>query len=135
MTTFAERLQAAIAEHPKRPSQADLARAAGIKSSSMADWFTGKTSSANVKALPLLKAAAFLGVRAQWLLDGRGARAAFAAQGHEAREPVASWDTWPFPSIARQRFERLSERQKGMIEAFVEHKIAEAEAQSKPRAA
>jgi hypothetical protein len=49
MDTFAERLQDALDKHPERPTQAVLARAAGVKSSSMADWFSGNTGAANVQ--------------------------------------------------------------------------------------
>ena len=48
-------------------TQADLARAVGVSTAGVADWFTGKTK--ELKAKNLTKAAAWLGVEERWL-DG-----------------------------------------------------------------
>lgn len=134
MSTFSERLQDALSQHPDNPTQAVVARAAGVKSSSMADWFSGQTSAANVKAQPLIKAAAFLRVRPQWLLEGRGARNIYASNDGEVRE-IPPWDAWPFQTIARSRFDRLAERQKGIIEGYLLRLVEDAESNGKARAA
>lgn len=69
MTSFAERLELAMKGPPKR-TQAALARAVGIKPPSVKDWLTGRSQ--NPAGVNVLKAAAFLGVSAEWLADGRG---------------------------------------------------------------
>jgi transcriptional regulator with XRE-family HTH domain len=135
METFADRLQDALDKHHEKPSQADLARAAGIKSSSMAGWMTGNTSAANVKAQPLIQAAAFLRVRPQWLLDGRGSRNVHSSSSGSVREPEVAWDAWPFHSIKRSRFDRLQERYKGIVEGYLRRLIDEAEELGKVRTA
>lgn len=69
MSTLADRLKEALAE--KAPAtQADLARACGIKSPSVNDWFSGKTK--GMRGTSLIKAAAFLNVSKEWLAEGKG---------------------------------------------------------------
>jgi transcriptional regulator with XRE-family HTH domain len=51
-------------------SQADLARYCGKRAPSVSGWFTGETKS--LKADSLVLAAEYLGVRAHWLLTGKG---------------------------------------------------------------
>lgn len=68
MTSLADRLQLALSQKPGA-TQADLARACGVKPPSVSDWFTGATKS--LKARPLRLAAQFLGVRPEWLETGQ----------------------------------------------------------------
>jgi SOS-response transcriptional repressor LexA len=70
MRTLAERLRAALDEIGA--SQADLARACGVKSPSVSAWLSGETKA--LKADSLVKAAAFLGVHEAWLNEGKGPR-------------------------------------------------------------
>ena len=70
MKTLAERVRAALDE--KGASQADLARAAGVKSPSVSSWLSGETK--QLKGPSLVKAAAFLGVSEAWLSEGKGPR-------------------------------------------------------------
>lgn len=52
------------------PSKAKLAKASGVKASSVTQWFDGHTK--NIKGDALLLAAAYLGVSAGWLASGSG---------------------------------------------------------------
>ena len=97
MSTFAERLASAMAERATIP--AAVARAAGIRGASMSDWCTGKTRAENLKAEPLLKAAAFLGVNPMWLLNGHGPRKGQATLTLAAAEPPPVYGLWPFRFI------------------------------------
>lgn len=66
--TLAKRVRMAI--DAKGCSQADLARAVGIKPPSVADWLNGNTKV--LRAKTALRAAHFLGVTALWLTEGKG---------------------------------------------------------------
>lgn len=68
MSTLAERLQESIKE--AEISQAEIARACGIKPPSVADWFSGKTK--NLKGKNLVIVAQLLNVSESWLADGVG---------------------------------------------------------------
>lgn len=69
MRLLRERLQAAL-ERNAALSQAGLARATGKKTSSVSNWFTGK--SVSMKADSLIAAAEYLGCDSAWLASGRG---------------------------------------------------------------
>ena len=98
MATFADRLLRVIAE--RNTSQAEVARAAGVKPSSVSDWAKGKTKADGVKAEPLLQAAAFLRVNPMWLLTGRGQREPGSPTVViMAGEPPARYGTWPFTRL------------------------------------
>lgn len=76
MSSLSERIAAAyahrqsIAKPDERVTKAALARAAGVKPPSVAEWFTGDTKSLSAEACQ--QAAAYLGVRPEWLAAGRG---------------------------------------------------------------
>jgi transcriptional regulator with XRE-family HTH domain len=57
---------------PERGSLAKLARAADVKSSSVAGWLNGKTK--ELSGPVLLRVAEFFGVNEQWLATGKGPR-------------------------------------------------------------
>ncbi|GAB3755070.1 S24 family peptidase [Lysobacter olei] len=69
-TTLKERLESALAAMANPPSQADLARLAGVKPPSVSDWFSGQTKSLRGKSL--LAVASALNVNPTWLDTGRG---------------------------------------------------------------
>lgn len=72
MNTLSDRINTAIAE--KACTAAELAKAAGVKESSVSDWRSKETKS--MKAEPALKAASFLGVSPFWLVLGIGPKKA-----------------------------------------------------------
>jgi transcriptional regulator with XRE-family HTH domain len=94
MPTFAERLNACIEE--RHTTAARVARSAGISGASMSDWTTNKTHASNLKAEPLLRAAAFLEVNPMWLLTGRGSKHPGSAPVALAAEQTAFYGAWPF---------------------------------------
>lgn len=69
MQTLAERLQAALDRRPEL-SQAGLARACGISTASVSNWFTGDTLTLKAKNARL--AASYLGCSRDWLETGVG---------------------------------------------------------------
>jgi len=70
MTTLKERFAMLAGLHPEI-SQADVARAAGVKPPSANGWFSGASKS--MKAAPATAVAALYGVDAHWLATGEGA--------------------------------------------------------------
>lgn len=68
MNTLAERVRYCLSFPGK--SQAELARACGIKQPSVNAWLTGKTK--RITGKNLLRAAAYFGVNAEWLATGNG---------------------------------------------------------------
>lgn len=69
-TTLRDRLKTALESMESPPSNADLARIAGIKPPSVSAWFSGDTKS--LKGKTLLSIARALNVRPEWLDTGRG---------------------------------------------------------------
>lgn len=69
MNTLAERIRKALDESGG-VTQADIARACGISTASVNNWFTGATKS--LKGENLLRAAAILKVSPTWLSSGKG---------------------------------------------------------------
>lgn len=115
MKTFGDRLKACLGE--RNTSQAELARHAGITSASVSEWVNDKVRPDNVKAEPLLKAAAFLGVRPLWLLVGRGPRALDAASVLQIAEPQPRpYVGWPFETIELDQLLKLRPNELARIE-------------------
>lgn len=69
-TTLKQRMEEAAADMGERFNRADLQNACGVTKASVSDWFTGKTKS--LKGDTLVAAAAYFGVSASWLGDGKG---------------------------------------------------------------
>lgn len=107
MSTLAERLREAMNEAGVK--QVEVARAAGIKPPSVADWLNGKTK--NIKGANLVSVAQLLNVSEAWLADGA-----------LPKERKLDSD-WPFPAIAKQRFYALSQAQRDGIEEWVARQV------------
>jgi len=90
--------------------QVQVARAAGIKPPSVADWLNGKTK--NIKGANLVTVAQLLNVSEAWLADGA-----------LPRERKLDSD-WPFPSIPKDRYYALSAAQRAGIEEWVSRQVA-----------
>jgi len=118
METFATRLSDRIAL--RKTTQAELARKAGISSSAVSDWIRGVTSADNVKAEPLLRAAAFLEVSPMWLLTGRGLSAVGSATVLIAEQPKGSYSVWPFERISSEKYFTLPAHLRTSIEMMIE---------------
>lgn len=113
MRTFGERLVQCIAD--RHTNQAEVARKAGISGASLSEWATDKVKAQNVKAEPLLKAAAFLQVGPLWLLTGRGQRDALI-EPFVVAEQTPSYQTWPFDGIDPALVAQLKPREVVQIE-------------------
>ena len=107
MSTLAERLREAM--DAAGIKQVEVARAAGIKPPSVADWLNGKTK--NIRGANLVMVAQLLNVSEAWLADGV-----------LPRERKLDSD-WPFPRIAKQRYYALSEAQRAGIEEWVARQV------------
>ena len=73
MTTLAERMTAALEstqEVAPYKSKAGLAKAANVRPASVTDWFKGRTKTLTYENA--VKAAAYLDVNAEWLINGTG---------------------------------------------------------------
>lgn len=68
-TPLARRLNAALDQMDPRPTQAELARAADVKGSSVSAWLNGPTKSLGKALLPIAR---LLNVNPEWLNTGRG---------------------------------------------------------------
>lgn len=68
-SSLADRVNEAM-KGPPPIKGAALAAACGVKPPSVSDWRNGRTK--EIKGLPLIKAAAFLGVNVKWLAEGVG---------------------------------------------------------------
>jgi len=118
MSSFGDRLKEAIDD--RGTSQADVARHAGISAASVSDWATDTTQADKVKALPLLRAAAFLHVDPLWLLTGKGYKREPVENAVRmsivSEEPPAAYLPWPFKFIDRQAVAQLKPHERAMIE-------------------
>jgi transcriptional regulator with XRE-family HTH domain len=85
MSALADRLREAMAL--ASVSQADLARACGVKAPSVNGWLSGKSKF--LRGENLLKAASRLGVSPKWLAEGRGPMRLAAGEQPPADEPAA----------------------------------------------
>ncbi|NMK45543.1 helix-turn-helix transcriptional regulator [Achromobacter sp. Bel] len=107
MSNLAERFREAMTAAGVK--QVDVARAAGIKPPSVADWLNGKTK--NIRGANLVSVAQFLNVSEAWLADGT-----------LPRERKLDSD-WPFPKIPKERYYALSEAQRAGIEEWVSRQV------------
>jgi len=113
MQTFGARLVACL--DASGITQAELARRIGISGASVSDWTHDKTQASQVKAEPLLRAAAVLRVNPLWLLSGRGAKDDSSLPPHVA-EPPAAYSDWPFHFIDREAISALRPAERSMLE-------------------
>lgn len=103
MSTLAERLREAMDDAGIK--QVQVARAAGIKPPSVADWLNGKTK--NIRGANLVSVAQLLNVSEAWLADG--------VLPKERRLD----SDWPFPSISEADVRALSPGQLGQLEGAI----------------
>ena len=116
MSTLRERLALALAKK-RGGSQAELSRACGVSSASVADWFNGETKT--LKAASLLAASRYLSVRPEWLQTGTGSMQPDKPSSDlQIREPDAPWVDWPFVNLAPSQWRAMTPEQRAQIEGF-----------------
>jgi transcriptional regulator with XRE-family HTH domain len=135
MSTLAERVNARLnAIAPKK--QADLARATGVKASSIAGWVNGKTK--HILAHNIFAAAEFLECDPYWLATGeiKHYPAHPGSTTLIATEAAHTYDVtpWPFETITHQQWSTLPERDKGRLEHIIVQEIAAAHERKKKAA-
>jgi transcriptional regulator with XRE-family HTH domain len=127
MPTLAARLQAALSSRHPPATQAELAKACGVRAPSVSDWFSGETKA--LKANSAAKAAAFLQVRLEWLLYGVGPMRALGEADHAYTvalpEPASSLEQ-ALPSVL-QALVQLSAAQWQMVRTRLDHLVAQPE--------
>lgn len=115
MSILSERLKYALSLK-RNATQADLAKACGLKPPSIWSWFAGETKS--IKGSNLLLAAEYLGVRPKWLAEGIGPMrdrpSGSAVQASE--EPPIHMPTWPFKTINEDEWKSIPASARNLLE-------------------
>lgn len=112
--------------HANKFSQAELARAVGVRAPSVNDWLTGKTKS--LSGPNLLKVARYFEVRPDWLGMGRG-----PMLDEESTEHIAEpQDEWPF-STSAEDIRALNVDQLQTLDGIVADFVARAKPKKSPR--
>lgn len=134
--SFGARLSKALSDVTS--SQAELARKAEVSAPTISDWVRDEVQPDNVKAMPLLKAAAFLRVDPLWLLTGKiGKYPAPQSQTHTQSQlheapPRPFNSNWPFERVSPETYQRLPEAVRDQIASFVDGAVVGA--RSRPEA-
>ncbi|APW38988.1 hypothetical protein RD110_18720 [Rhodoferax koreense] len=110
MTTLQDRINERMGV--MKLTNAQLAKAAGVKPPTSFNWANGRTK--NIKGEPLLRAAKALGVTPEWLASGKGTKfPASEGANNSVREaereyrPQREFDAWTLEAIGI--FERMRE--------------------------
>ncbi|MCD0501183.1 hypothetical protein LP085_30330 [Achromobacter sp. MY14] len=103
MKTLSDRMHAALIAAGK--TQADLVRATGAKSSSVANWVGGRTK--NLRGENLVIVSRLLNVSEAWLGAGVGPRERFKA------------GSWPLRSISPEQWETLPQGLRDQAESYI----------------
>jgi transcriptional regulator with XRE-family HTH domain len=117
-TTLAERITAAMAGPPKTLG-VKLAKACGISAASVSDWKSGKTKT--IEGSNLLAAAKCLGIRSDWLADGKGPMRETAELSQpKVKESDPSYlRAWPFRLVTNKHWESLNDEQRKDVEKYI----------------
>ncbi|WP_156407770.1 helix-turn-helix transcriptional regulator [Achromobacter sp. Root83] len=116
MKTLSERMQAALKASGK--SQADLARATGAKSSSVANWVGGRTK--NLRGANLVNVSRLLNVSEAWLGAGVG-----------PMERLTE-GAWPFRAVTSEQWDNLPQPVREQAESYVAFLVETHAAQTIP---
>lgn len=121
MPNFSSRLKIAFDALPNEKDRvkSKLAEHCKISKASVSDWFSKETKAPSADAL--LRACEYLKVSPWWLIFGKGTR--------EDKNISIQCSAWPFESIPQERFDALTERQKGRVEQKLVDVMNEVEAQ------
>lgn len=102
MSTIGQRIREA--RKAKQMTQADLAKKVGLSQGAIGHLEAGR----NDNSMHLVQIAAALGVRAEWLTNGRG----------------ESFLAWPFDDVPPEVYYQLPQEDKDEIAAIVRFKVA-----------
>lgn len=122
---MAEKLKEALAA--KGLSQTAFAALCGASKQTVQSWV--KTGRVDKKHLP--KFVEILGYPLTWWLDAevRGATTVYIGALPHANEPAATYHhsaDWPFLSVSKPEYAQLTERQKGLVEGYIQGLLNEA---------
>lgn len=125
---MAEKLRQAL--KTKGMSQVAFATACGVSKQAVQSWI--KTGRIDKKHLP--KFVEVLGLPLIWWLDAEASSYLPAAMAIESTNIITDTDTpsyvlnkWPFTSISPSEYNRLSDRQTGMVEGYIRALLMDAE--------
>ena len=105
MRSFAERLKSCGVGTTIKA--ADFARQCTVSSATISDWINDKIGANNVKAAPLLRAAAVLEVNPMWLLMGSGRRDPASPTVLTVEQPRGAYSHWPFERVPPEKYYAL----------------------------
>ena len=109
MLKFNNRLEHALKTRGKSP--ADLARAVKATESAVSQWLSGESKS--MRAINLMATCQFLRCNPNWLASNRGP----SGLGDATEVVLLEQAAWPFECVDASRWQALTERQKGRVEA------------------
>lgn len=125
---MAEKLKQAL--KTKGMSQVAFATACGVSKQAVQSWI--KTGRIDKKHLP--KFVEVLGLPLNWWLGAEASTYPPAAMAIEPANIITDTDTpsyalskWPFTSISPSEYNRLSDRQTGMVEGYIRALLMDAE--------
>ena len=125
---MAEKLKQAL--KTKGMSQVAFATACGVSKQAVQSWI--KTGRIDKKHLP--KFVEVLGLPLNWWLGAEASTYSPAAMAIESTNIITDTDTpnyvpskWPFTSISPSEYNRLSDRQAGMVEGYIRALLMDAE--------
>lgn len=125
---MAEKLKQAL--KTKGMSQVAFATACGVSKQAVQSWI--KTGRIDKKHLP--KFVEVLGLPLNWWLGAEASTYSPAAMVIESTNIITDTDTpnyvpskWPFTSISPSEYNRLSDRQAGMVEGYIRALLMDAE--------
>lgn len=115
MSTLSQRIKEAMDEKPC--IAADVARAAGVKESSVSDWVNDVTKT--LKAEPALRAAQYLGVSPFWLVLGKGPKKASDIDRHISNLAALQENaTYGDGKVHNLNSQQLTDDERTIISAF-----------------
>ena len=125
---MAEKLKQAL--KTKGMSQVAFATACGVSKQAVQSWI--KTGRIDKKHLP--EFVEVLGLPLNWWLGAEASTYSPAAMAIESTNIITDTDTpnyvpskWPFTSISPSEYNRLSDRQAGMVEGYIRALLMDAE--------
>jgi transcriptional regulator with XRE-family HTH domain len=118
-TRLAAKLKTALAE--KSMSQTAFAEKCGVSKQAVQGWVkTGRIDKGHIA-----KFVDILDKPLEWWLDVDAAPAQSSIGVRETSRTEYKLNRWPFLSVSQREYERLDERQMGMVEGYIKGLLAE----------
>lgn len=118
MSSFAARLRSCGVGTTIRP--AEFARKCAVSSNTVSLWINDKSGADNIKAAPLLRAAAILEVNPMWLLTGSGRREPASPTVITVEQPRGTYSNWPFERVPPEKYYALPQEIRTGIQMMID---------------